>query len=120
MSNRNAGLEADPLFVAITRPPMKWGVTYLALLAEMVVTMEIFILSTNPLTLLLAIPLHGVCALLCARDARFFELAAFSVRLRAPALAQNGRYWCGVSYSPLVLDLPDPCGRRRRIPTAFV
>ena len=38
MSTRNAGLIADPLFVGATRPPMRWGVTYAALLCNMVVT----------------------------------------------------------------------------------
>ena len=40
MSERNAGLTLDPLFVGATRPPMRWGVTYLALLGEMVITLE--------------------------------------------------------------------------------
>lgn len=108
-------LDAEPLFVGITRPAMKWGVTYVALLAEMVVTMEVFILSAHPLTLLLALPLHGLCALLCAREARFFELALLSARLRVPALVQSWGCWRGVSYSPLVLDVADRRGRRRNM-----
>ena len=39
MVARNAGLVADPLFVGATRPPMRWGVTYAALLFNMVFTM---------------------------------------------------------------------------------
>ena len=74
MSARNAGLVADPLFVGATRPPMRWGVTYAALLFNMVFTMEAFLLTRNLLTLLVCVPIHGVCALLCARDARFFAL----------------------------------------------
>ena len=35
-------LTADPLFVGATRPPMRWGVTYSALLFNMVFTMEDF------------------------------------------------------------------------------
>ena len=71
---RNAGLTADPLFVGATRPPMRWGVTYAALLGNLVLTLEAFLLTRNLLTLLLCAPVHGVCALLCARDARFFAL----------------------------------------------
>jgi len=118
MSDRNAGLTADPLFVGATRPPMRWGVTYLALLAEVMITMEIFVLSKNLLTLLIALPLHGVAALLCARDARFFDLAALWARTGVPALIGNQRYWRGNSYSPLILDAPDRRGRRRHDPTA--
>ena len=72
MADRNTGLTVDPLFVAVTRPPMRWGVTFSALLLNLVFTMEVFLLTKNLLTLLLAIPIHGVCGLLCARDARFF------------------------------------------------
>jgi type IV secretion system protein VirB3 len=118
MNERNAGLTIDPLFVGATRPPMRWGVTYLALLGEMVITMEVFLLSKNLLTLLLAIPLHGVAALLCQRDARFFDLAALWLRTRVPALVGTMRYWRGTSYSPLSLDLPVGGGRRRRVPHA--
>jgi len=35
---RNAGLTADPVFVGATRPPMRWGVTYSALLFNLVFT----------------------------------------------------------------------------------
>jgi type IV secretion system protein VirB3 len=30
MSERNAGVVADPVFAGVTRPPMRFGVTYLA------------------------------------------------------------------------------------------
>jgi len=113
VSERNPGLAADPLFVGATRPPMRWGVTYSALLVNGVVTMEIFLLTKNLLALLLAAPIHGVCALLCARDARFFDLALLWGRTRIPALLANARFWRSSSYSPLTLDLPDGRGRRR-------
>ncbi len=38
MNERNTGLTADPLFVGATRPSMRWGVTYSALLFNMVFT----------------------------------------------------------------------------------
>jgi type IV secretion system protein VirB3 len=113
MSDTNPGLTADPLFVGATRPPMRWGVTYSALLVNGVVTMEIFLLTKNLLTLLLAAPIHGVCALLCSRDARFFDLALLWGRTRIPALLANARFWRSSSYSALTLDLPDVSGRRR-------
>ena len=112
MSERNPGLRADALFVAVTRPPMRWGVTYSALLFNLVFTMEIFLLSKNLLTLLVAIPIHGVCALLCARDARFFDLILLWGRTRMPAYLGNLRVWRASSYSPLILDLPRLVGRR--------
>ena len=92
---------------------MRWGVTYSALLANGVFTLEVFLLTQNLLTLALALPIHGVCALLCARDARFFDLILLWGRTRIPALLANSRLWKASSYSPLLLDPPDWCGRRR-------
>jgi type IV secretion system protein VirB3 len=92
---------------------MRWGVTYSALLVNGVLTMELFLVTKNLLVLLLAAPLHGVCALLCARDPRFFDLMLLWARVRIPALLANVRFWRSSSYSPLTLDLPSRRGRRR-------
>jgi type IV secretion system protein VirB3 len=113
LSELNPGLIADPLFVGATRPPMRWGVTYSALLFNMVFTMETFLMTKNLLTLLLCAPIHGICMLLCARDARFFDLVLLWARTRLPALFANLRIWKASSYSPLMLDLPGRRGRRR-------
>lgn len=112
MSRRNAGLRADSLFVGATRPPMRWGVTYAALLFNLVFTLEVFLLTRNLLSLLIALPIHGVSALLCARDARFFDLLLAWGRTRLPAIVANLPHWRASSYSPLTLDLPR--SRRRR------
>lgn len=112
MSSRNEGLRADPLFVGVTRPPMRWGVSYPALLMNLVGTMEIFLLTKNLLTLLIAVPVHGLCALLCARDARFFDLLLAWAMTRLPAYIGNARYWRASSYSPLSLSVPNIHGRR--------
>jgi type IV secretion system protein VirB3 len=113
MSERNAGVRADALFVGATRPPMRWGVTYSALLFNLMFTMEVFLLTKNLLTLLLAAPIHGVCVLLCARDARYFDLILLWGRTRIPALLANSRLWKASSYSPLIIDLPNRTGNRR-------
>jgi type IV secretion system protein VirB3 len=113
MSNPNAGLTVDPLFVGATRPPMRWGVTYSALLFNMVFVLEVFLLTKNLLTLLLSAPIHGVCMLLCARDPRFFDLVLLWARTRLPAIFANLRIWNASSYSPLVLDFPHRGARRR-------
>lgn len=113
MSSRNPGLTADVLFVGATRPPMRWGVTFPALLFNLVFTMELFLLTKNLLTLLVALPIHGLCALLCVRDPRFFDLVLLWARTRGPAYLANFRTWRSSSYSPLSIDLPDRRGRRR-------
>ncbi|MHB8477982.1 MAG: VirB3 family type IV secretion system protein [Steroidobacteraceae bacterium] len=112
MKDRNPGLIADPLFVGATRPPMRWGVTYSALLFNMVFTMEAFLLTKNLLALLLCAPIHGVGMLLCARDARFFDLVLLWTRTRFAAVFANRWHWQASSYCPLVLDLPNLRGRR--------
>ena len=113
MSQRNAGLTADPLFVGATRPSMVWGVSYSALMINLMFVMELFLLTKNLLLLLIAAPIHGLCALLCARDVRFFDLLMLWLRTRLPALLTTLRFWKASSYSPLRLDLPRATGRRR-------
>ena len=95
---------------------MRWGVTFSALLFNLVFTMEVFLLTKNLLTLLLAIPIHGLCALLCLRDPRIFDLTLLWGRTRLPAYLTNYRHWQASSYTPLILDLPDRRGRRRAGP----
>ena len=119
MSERNAGLIADPVFVGATRPSMIWGVTYSAVMLNAMAVMEFFLLTKNLLVLLIAIPVHGVGVLLCARDPRFFDLALLWGRTRLPALFSNLRFWRASSYSPLTLDLPSAAGRRRAPVTAY-
>ncbi|QOJ31406.1 MAG: VirB3 family type IV secretion system protein [Gammaproteobacteria bacterium] len=113
MEARNAGVTADPLFVGVTRPPMRFGVTYAALLLNAAFTMELFLVTKNLLVLLMLFPIHGVCMLLCARDARYFDLLMMWMKTRLLGYVCSIRFWKGVSYSPLVLDLPDRHGRRR-------
>ena len=66
----------------------------------------------NLLNLLLCLPIHALCVLLCVRDARFFDLLLLWGRTRGPALWANLRFWQASSYSPLALSLPDYRGRR--------
>lgn len=116
MTQAHSGFTADTLFVGATRPPMRWGVTYAALIFNLVFTLELFLASRNLLALLLALPIHGICALLCMHDARFFDLLILWVRTRLVTLLANGRYWKASSYSPLKVSN----GRRHRDePTAY-
>src|ERR1700685_3710843 len=106
MRHRNAGLIADPLFIGATRPSMLWGVTYSAVMLNAMCIMELFLLTKNLLILLIAAPIHGVCTLLCARDARFFDLVLLWGRTRMPSYFANYRIWKARSYRPLILHVP--------------
>jgi len=118
--DRNAGLVADPLFVGVTRPPMRWGVTYSALLLNGIASVEAFLVTKNLLWLGICVPVHLVCYLVCLHDPRFFDLLLLWARTRGPGWLANGRFWRANSYSPLRLDLPDYHGRRRHSPVAGV
>ena len=113
MSERNAGLTADPLFVGATRPSMRWGVTYSALLFNMVFTMEAFLLTKNLLWLLICLPIHGIFWMVCKNDPRFFDLLFLWGRTRGPGLLGNLRFWKANTYSPLRFDFPQRNGKRR-------
>ena len=92
---------------------MRWGVTFSALLFNLVFTMEVFLLSKNLLTLLdRDSDSWGLCAPL-RRDARYFDLILLWGRTRMPSYLANYRVWKASSYSPLILDLPNVIGRRR-------
>ena len=110
----------DPLFVGATRPPMRWGVTYAALLFNLVFTLEAFLATGNLLALLVALPIHCASVLLCGRDARYFDLLLLWGRTRLPALIANGRWWGASSYSPLTLDPMRSSGRRRLVAVVVV
>lgn len=115
--DRNQGIVVDPLFVGMTRPPMVWGVSYSAMLVNVVLTMEAFIVTKNLVWLLAFLPVHGVLYLVCMYEPRFFDLLQLWGRTRLKALIGGTlRFWKSNSYSPLVLDLPDARGRRKARP----
>ena len=119
--NRNQGIAADPLFVGMTRPSMVWGVTYSAMMFNVIITTESFIVTKNLVWLLAFLPIHGVLYLVCLYEPRFFDLLQLWGRTRLPALvAGNLRYWRANSYSPLRLDLPNINGLRRQTPDRVV
>ncbi len=84
---------------------MRWGVTYAALIFNLVFTLELFLATRNLLALLLALPIHGISALLCAHDARFFDLLLLWARTRFLTLLGNGPVLEGLELQPVgVLD----------------
>ena len=118
---RNEGLVADTLFVGMTRPTMLFGVTYSAMLVNVVLTMEAFILTKNLAWLLAFLPIHGVFYAVCLYEPRFFDLLNLWLRTRGMAfLSGSLRIWKASSHSPLPLDPPDRHGRRRGVPRRVV
>lgn len=105
------GITTDILFVGVTRPAMALGVPYVALLVNAFVTLEVFLVSQNLLTLLLAVPLHAIAWVLCLVEPRFFELVAVWGSVRARAGFRGTRPWRAVSYGPFSGSTRDvmPC-----------
>jgi type IV secretion system protein VirB3 len=101
-----------PLYLAVTRPAMAFGVTYAALLVNAIATVELFLVTQNLLCLLVSAPIHGVFVLLCTSEPRFFELLLLWGRTRGATFIRNPARAGTRGYSPLVLDLPSSTSRR--------
>ena len=114
---RNTGLATDTLFVGMTRPAMLFGVTYSAMIVNLVLSVEAFVLTKNLAWLLAFVPVHGLFYLVCLYEPQFFDLLQLWGRTRGQALATGSlRFWRASSRSPLALDLPGTNGRRRATP----
>jgi type IV secretion system protein VirB3 len=98
----NVGIVADPLFVGVTRPAMAFGVTYGAVLANGMVTVELFLLTRNLLALLVCLPVHGILWILCAVEPRFFELLLLHLRSRRGSRGSRA-VWRASTYAPAPL-----------------
>jgi len=93
-----SSLEQDPLFVALTRPQMFAGVTYSYFIVNAVLATELFLVFRSAWVLLVALVVHGVGAILCVREPRFFDLWLTKVR-RCPRV-RNHKVWRCNSYRP--------------------
>ncbi|HEX8644601.1 MAG TPA: type IV secretion system protein VirB3 [Allosphingosinicella sp.] len=91
-------LEQDPLFVALTRPQMFAGVTYSYFIVNAVLATELFLIFRSLWVLLAALLVHGIGAVLCVREPRFFDLWLTRVR-RCPRV-RNYSIWRCNSYRP--------------------
>lgn len=90
------GLDRDVLFVALTRPQMLFGVTYGFLVANAVITTELFLIFKSPWVLLAALLVHLTGWLGCLRDPRFFDL--WLGKTRHFPRVKNYRIWGCNSY----------------------
>lgn len=91
-------LAADPVFAALTRPQMIGGVTYAFAVFNVIVTVELFLITGSFWSLLVAAFLHGVGYIGCLREPRFFDL--WITKLRTCPRVRNFSFWGGNSYRP--------------------
>ena len=90
--------QRDPLFLALTRPAMVWGVTYSFLVVNLVVTGMVFVWTSSFLTFLVGVPVHLLGSVACLREPRRFDL--WWVRLRYTLPTPTRFFWGGNSYRP--------------------
>lgn len=90
-------LRVSPLFVGLTRPAMKFGVTFDFLSITALFTLSVVILANNPLWLLVYIPMHVFGAIVC-----WFDPFAFNVLLKRAEFSYmpNKKIWGCFSYAP--------------------
>jgi len=87
----------DPLFLGCTRPSMIWGISYEAFIVCMMTAAIVFLGVGNPFYMLIYIPMHVVCYLVCLRDPRAFRLLALWLNTKGRCNTRN--HWGGVSSS---------------------
>lgn len=113
---REEGIDLDTLFVGPTRPTTVAGVTWPAVVLNIILTIEAFVWTHNLLWLLLFIPVHVVCYLICLRDPRTFELLGLWGQTKGQAIFHNLRYWHASTYSALDIHTgkkPSNASKRR-------
>lgn len=93
-----SALERDTVFVALTRPQMFAGVTYIYFVANAVIATELFLIFGSAWVILAALCIHGAGVLLCLKEPRFFDLWLARVS-RCPRI-RNYRIWGCNSYRP--------------------
>lgn len=114
--SKNNGIVVDTLFVGATSPATVFGVTYAAFLLNAIVTIEAFVFTRNLAWLLLFIPIHGVCYLICWHDPQTFDLFRLWGKTKGEQFLKrlifkgNFGFWGASTYSPLSLP-----GQQRKV-----
>lgn len=71
----NGKIEADPLFLGLTRPSMILGVTYIYAALNAMGSVMAFIITSNFIYLLVLLPgLHGIAYFICLKEPLMLEL----------------------------------------------
>ena len=91
-------LASDPVFAALTRPQMIGGVTYPYMVLNLIVTLEVFLITRSWWSLGIALVVHAIGYVGSLREPRFFDL--WMTRLRTCPRIRNFSFWGGNSYQP--------------------
>jgi type IV secretion system protein VirB3 len=88
----------DFLFKGLTRPPMKWGVTFEFLFFNGFITDLCFLASRSLGMLLICIPIHIIGVMVCIKEPRAFE--PFYKWLLTAGRVKNRLFWKSSTYDP--------------------
>lgn len=86
----------DPLFIGMTRPPMIAGVTFKYMGLNAFFVLIFFMMTLNPLHLLIFLPFHAVGYAVCLKDPQILDVML--TKFQKSAGVPNRRYWSGTSY----------------------
>lgn len=74
MAEDTGKLESDILFLALTRPTMILGVTYMWFMIQGMLWAMVLVNTNNLMSLFGGVITHGIGYLICSKEARFVEL----------------------------------------------
>ena len=96
-----ARLTEDTLFLACTRPAMIAGVTMEAMALNVMFSCILFLAAGSIIYGLVAIPIHGLCRVICRHDPNMFRILLAWIETRGRT--RNAAFWGGSSCTPLKL-----------------
>jgi type IV secretion system protein VirB3 len=105
-SPSDSTLQQDILFLILTRPPLRWGVPFEALICNGVLTFFIGLWLGSPLYWLIGVVIHFPMRVIASKDHNFFRV--YRLWLMAKKEAVRTSLWGGSMLSPLPTGLPKP------------
>lgn len=91
-------VKADPLFVGLTRPPQLFGVSYTFFIVNGLLSMMLYIGTSNFKYIAMAVPIHFIGFYFCSKEPLFIEI--FKVRADKCSRCKNRFYHGANSYDP--------------------
>ncbi len=91
-------LQADPLFVGLTRPPMLFGVSYTFALLNSFFCMITYVMTSELKYFALMFPVHMIGYYLCSKEPLFLEL--YKIKAEKCSRSKNKFYHGANSYDP--------------------
>jgi type IV secretory pathway VirB3-like protein len=91
--------EKETLFVALTRPPLRWGVPYEAFLANFILSFFVGLWGNNPFYWLICIAIHFPMRVIASTDHNFFRVGRLWLMTKGSSV--GGDRWGGSMLSPM-------------------